>query len=107
MNARQKAKYYKKKYEELVKLYAPTKVDHYFDYVKTLNVDTLVTKRTVPDNKLWNKNVRESVEKQMAEEIINELKRGYDGFMNFETDYDSFKNCHVVEARLRVLRCMN
>lgn len=36
------------------------------------------------------------------EEIINELKRRYDGFMNFEIDYDSFKNCHMVEVRLDV-----
>ena len=103
MNARQKAKYYKRKYEELVKQYAQTKADLYLNYVNTLNVNTLAVKRMIPDNKLWNKNVRENVEKQMAGEIINELKRRCDGFVNFKTDYDSFENCHVVEARLRVV----
>lgn len=96
MNARQKAKYYKRKYEELAN--APVPIFHVHDHP----VDTLKVQRLYPEALVFHSEsyVKDVVVRDLAQCIAEDLNRYAEYFTEFEPHLNKYK----ITAQVRVVR---
>lgn len=93
MNARQKAKKYKKAYEDLVK----QPVRH---YVVTHPVDTLHFKKRYPMEWAFN---REAFENKVRNDMKKELMDKIEPYIYWRLDEDICNDCYLLDFQIKVV----
>ena len=96
MNARQKAKYYKKKYEELLKV--PVKYT-----ATTYKVDTIRFTRLYPEF-LVTEDMAGYLRNTLKKDICNELVDTLGSYVDVQMNWDPHNNSYRVDAALDVVR---
>lgn len=97
MNARQKAKLYKRKYEELLNMPMPKLT------VTNCNIDTLRFQRLYPAVFVTNSSIdyiAETIRKDLAFGIAEQL----DKYVDYTTEFDRHTNKYRFEAEIKILR---
>ena len=95
MNARQKAKYYKRKYEELANCPIIPQV-----YTHSHHIDTLKFERFFPDELIRNEHFEEIVVKDLANYIAEDLEK----YVVYKTYFEPYLNKVKVTGEIRVVR---
>lgn len=94
MNARQKAKYYKRKYEQLAKKPVQFKVERYA-------VDTLRYARFIPEPLGHNTNyIHDVLAKDLSFKIAEQLK----DYVEYTFEFEPHLNQYKLDAQVRVVR---
>lgn len=98
MNARQKAKFYKRKYEELLKSPVKFKVEQY-------KIDTLRFERLYPEYLITQENdsyFREVMLNDMAQGLANNLDKYIDYYIKFCPDINKYCICWEIKVLNRL-----
>ncbi len=97
MNARQKAKYYKKKYEELANTPIIPK-----EYIHKYSVDTLRMKSCYPDTAAVRDH--EYIQKIIRKDFALHIEKKLDKYMEYRVEYDPEINHFLVDCQMKVVR---
>ena len=97
MNARQKAKYYKRKYEELAKMPLPKFT------VINYKIDTLRFQRLYPEA-LIVKGKEDMLTDIITRDLANELTSQMDKYVTVTTNFEPHINHYRVVGEIRVVR---
>ena len=97
MNARQKAKHYKKKYEEL----AYMKIPH-FEVCEDGTIDTIRFERCYPVALISNPNT--NIRQILVKDLAYELARNFDAYTKFTSTFLPHSNQWKFTADVRVVK---
>ncbi len=94
MNARQKAKYYKQKYEQLAGLNVPTL------YVEQKKIDTLKFRKLYPSELVIDDDsFMDIIKRDIAKAIVSQM----DKYVELKVSYDQYMNMCNVDGRIGVV----
>lgn len=97
MNARQKAKYYKRKYEQI----ANQSMESLVKEVRRCDVDTIELNRLYSDREMENDFIQSTVKRDLALEIAKQMDR----YVEYRTNYLPEIQKYRLIARVRIVRC--
>lgn len=97
MNARQKAKYYKRKYEEIAKMPLPKFTENNY------RVDTLRFERLYPEALISNTN-EENMSEKITKDLFFELAGQMDKYVTVKTNFEPHLNHFRVVGEIKVVR---
>lgn len=98
MNARQKAKYYKRKYEQIENQSMESLVKE----VRRHDVDTLELNRLYSDREIEDDFIQSTVKRDLALEIAKQMDR----YVEYRTNYLPEIQKYRLIARVRIVRCI-
>lgn len=96
MNARQKAKYYKRKYEEIAKMPLPKFT------VTNYKVDTLRFEKLYPEALISNTN-EEYISEKITKDLVFELAGQMDKYVTVKTNFEPHLNHFRVVGEIKVV----
>jgi hypothetical protein len=97
MNARQKAKYYRRKYEELANMPLPKlKVNNY-------KIDTLKFQRSYPDD-LIAMGKEDEIKNMITRDLVDGLVSQMDKYVTVKTWFEPYLNHYIFAGEVKVVR---